>query len=119
MSRSISPAAKQAEQNLLTAVRLAGIERGEKSHQYIYKGVVYRVHAYADDELCASYGGKIRVMRLLRLSALIMQLSKKYPRMFDPIESAFEEVVVHFQLLDSYYQAARLNGCFGTWIRWD
>lgn len=80
---------------------------------------MYRVHAYADDALCAEYGGKVRIMRLLRISALIMQLSKKHPNFFDPVESAFEELIVHFPLLTSYYEAARLNGCFGTWIRWD
>ncbi len=118
MSRPISPAAKKAEQNFLAAVRLVGIEKGAKSHQYTSGGVTYRVHAYACDPLCAEYGGKVRVMRLLRLSTLIMQLSRNDAKFFDPIESAFEELTVHFPLLTSYYEAARLGGCFGTWIRY-
>ncbi len=119
MRRANTPAARKAEQDFLLVVKLAGVARGAKSHQYNFGGVMYRVHAYADDALCAEYGGKVRIMRLLRISALIMQLSKKHPNFFDPVESAFEELIVHFPLLTSYYEAARLNGCFGTWIRWD
>lgn len=119
MSPGISPAAKKAEEQFRSVVRLAGIERGEKSHQYIYKGVMYRVHAYADDALCAEYGGKVRVMRLLRQSALIMHLSRKEQKFLDPVDSAFEEIAVHFPLLTSYVKAAQVKGCFGTSIRWD
>lgn len=119
MSRPISPAAKKAEQDFLAVIRLAGIEKGAKSHQYTSGGVTYRVHAYACDPLCAEYGGKVRVMRLLRLSTLIMQLSRNDAKFFAPIESAFEELTVHFPLLVSYFKASQLNSCFGTWVRWD
>lgn len=117
MSSAISPEAKKAEQNFLLIVKAAGIVRVGKSYQYQFWATPYRVYAYVDDELCAAMGGKVRAMRLLRISTLIMELSKLDPKFIDPIESAFEELVSHFPLLDSYFQAASLRGRFHTWIR--
>ena len=101
------------------AFKLVGFERGNKAHEYSFSGRTYRSHVASDDRTAALFGGKQRAHRLLRMAALIRHVSSIDADLFQAIEGPFSEVVRHYPILTSYYEAAANRGTFHTWLRGD
>lgn len=118
MTRSISEAAKKAERDFLVAFKLVGFERQDRVYEYSFNGRIYRAHVESDDCTADLFGGKQRAHRLLRMAELIRYMSSIDADLFDAIEGPFGEVVRHYPILTSYYEAAANKGTFHTWLRW-